>query len=310
MNLKDCGDALYRNGDHPKALEAYLAALLQEQKAALAVVAAGVSTRITTDEKTINNIQLARQQQRILSNIVATRLCMKQYKEALADANRCVACDPTWLKSYVRLAEVHVGMRQDGLALDVLKTKILEQDPDNVTANRMVDELMAKRQREKDAKDKIRKGTNESRRIWWLALSLVAMSVILPHTYYRYHSTKEPIDKDYYKVLGVHKMSSIQDIKSAYRDLAMKFHPDKINNARGLNAKETEKAFVEINLAYTVLASATRKPIYDDCGVAGLEALDRGICTCSNCCDMVRRIEQQESIRFEQHKERHRHYYR
>ena len=222
MDLKDYGDALYRNGDHPKALKAYLAALLQEQNAGAAGSATSASNRTTTGKKIINSIQLARQQQRILSNIVATCLCMKQYKEALTDANRCIACDPTWLKSYVCLAEVHVSMRQDGLALDVLTKKILEQDPDNVAANRMVNELLAKLQRVEDVKNKTQKGTNKSRQIWWLAFFLVAMVLILPRVFYRYLSTKEPVVTDYYAILGVHKLSSSQDIKSAYRDLALK----------------------------------------------------------------------------------------
>lgn len=55
--------------------------------------------------------------------------------------------------------------------------------------------------------------------------------------------------KDYYNVLGVGKNASDEEIKRAYRKLAMKYHPD-----RNPNKKEAEERFKEINEAYAVLS--------------------------------------------------------
>ncbi len=68
---------------------------------------------------------------------------------------------------------------------------------------------------------------------------------------------------DYYSVLGVTKSASAAEIKSAYRKLALKWHPDR-NKASG----STEK-FKEINKAYEVLSDSKKKEIYDQVGHDG-----------------------------------------
>ena len=69
--------------------------------------------------------------------------------------------------------------------------------------------------------------------------------------------------KDYYKVLGVDKNASEDDIKSAYRKLAKKYHPD-------LNKDNPEAAekFKEVNEAYEVLGDETKRKNYDQFGSA------------------------------------------
>ena len=76
---------------------------------------------------------------------------LQQYDQALEAATRCAACDPNWLKGYIRLAEVHRTMGNDDLALEVLGDQVLEKDPDNEVATRMADEMLKKKFEKFDA---------------------------------------------------------------------------------------------------------------------------------------------------------------
>ena len=69
---------------------------------------------------------------------------------------------------------------------------------------------------------------------------------------------------DYYKVLGVDKNSSADDIKKAFRKLAVKYHPD-----RNQGDKQAEERFKEINEAYAVLSDPEKKQQYDTFGSSG-----------------------------------------
>uniref|UniRef100_A0A8C5PXL3 DnaJ heat shock protein family (Hsp40) member B6 n=1 Tax=Leptobrachium leishanense TaxID=445787 RepID=A0A8C5PXL3_9ANUR len=71
---------------------------------------------------------------------------------------------------------------------------------------------------------------------------------------------------DYYSVLGVHKNASPEDIKKAYRKLALKWHPDKNPD----NKDEAETQFKEVAEAYEVLSDAKKREIYDRYGKEGL----------------------------------------
>jgi len=70
--------------------------------------------------------------------------------------------------------------------------------------------------------------------------------------------------RDYYDVLGVNKKASDEEIKRAYRKLAMKYHPD-----RNPNKKEAEERFKEINEAYAVLSDQEKRKQYDTFGAEG-----------------------------------------
>ena len=72
--------------------------------------------------------------------------------------------------------------------------------------------------------------------------------------------------RDYYEVLGLTKGASEEEIKSAYRKLAMKYHPDK-----NPGDKEAEEKFKEINEAFSVLSDPDQKSKYDRFGHAGVD---------------------------------------
>ena len=72
--------------------------------------------------------------------------------------------------------------------------------------------------------------------------------------------------RDYYNVLGVNKGASADQIKSAYRKLAVKFHPDK-----NKGDKAAEEKFKEASEAYHVLSNSERKQNYDNFGHAAFE---------------------------------------
>jgi molecular chaperone DnaJ len=70
--------------------------------------------------------------------------------------------------------------------------------------------------------------------------------------------------KDYYEVLGVSRTATEEDLKKAYRKLALKFHPD-----RNPGNKQAEEKFKEINEAYAVLSDPEKRQKYDRFGHTG-----------------------------------------
>jgi molecular chaperone DnaJ len=75
--------------------------------------------------------------------------------------------------------------------------------------------------------------------------------------------------KDYYQILGVGRDADPEDIKRAYRKLAMQYHPD-----RNVGDQESEQRFKEAAEAYEVLRDPEKRQRYDRYGHAGLEGLN------------------------------------
>jgi len=71
--------------------------------------------------------------------------------------------------------------------------------------------------------------------------------------------------RDYYEVLGISKDTQINEIKSQYRKLALKFHPDRNKSS------EAAEHFKEISEAYAVLADTKKRQLYDQHGHAGVD---------------------------------------
>lgn len=76
--------------------------------------------------------------------------------------------------------------------------------------------------------------------------------------------------KDYYKILGVERNASADDIKKAYKKLAIKYHPDRQGDKSDAEKKEAEDKFKEAAEAYSVLSDSEKRQRYDQFGEAGV----------------------------------------
>ncbi|MCX7693498.1 MAG: molecular chaperone DnaJ [Tepidimonas taiwanensis] len=79
--------------------------------------------------------------------------------------------------------------------------------------------------------------------------------------------------RDYYEILGVARNASDDEIKKAYRKLAMKYHPDR---NQGDAAKAAEEKFKEVKEAYEILSDPQKRAAYDQYGHAGVDPNMRG----------------------------------
>ena len=77
--------------------------------------------------------------------------------------------------------------------------------------------------------------------------------------------------KDYYRILGIERSASADDVRKAYRKLAMQYHPD-----RNQGNKQAEEKFKEINEAYQVLSDPQKRSRYDQLGSAYSNWQQRG----------------------------------
>lgn len=74
--------------------------------------------------------------------------------------------------------------------------------------------------------------------------------------------------RDYYEILGVKKNATLDEVKKAYRELAMRYHPDRVPQEQ---KKEAEEKFKDISEAYAVLSDAQKRALYDQYGHSGID---------------------------------------
>ena len=74
--------------------------------------------------------------------------------------------------------------------------------------------------------------------------------------------------RDYYEILGVRKTATQEELKKAYRELALRYHPDRVSADK---KKEAENTFKEISEAYAVLSDSQKRSLYDQYGHTGVD---------------------------------------
>jgi molecular chaperone DnaJ len=74
--------------------------------------------------------------------------------------------------------------------------------------------------------------------------------------------------RDYYAVLGLNKRASLEEIKQAYREGALRYHPDRVPAEQ---KREAEEKFKELSEAYAVLSDPQKRALYDQRGHAGID---------------------------------------
>lgn len=74
--------------------------------------------------------------------------------------------------------------------------------------------------------------------------------------------------RDYYEILGIKKNATLDETKKAYRELALRYHPDRVPHEQ---KKEAEEKFKEISEAYAVLSDSQKRALYDQYGHSGID---------------------------------------
>lgn len=96
--------------------------------------------------------------------------------------------------------------------------------------------------------------------------------------------------KDLYSVLGLQHGASIDEVKKAFKKLAIQYHPDKQQGKSDNEKKQAEEKFKEINEAYSVLSDPKKKQEYDNFGSYGGGGMDMGGGGFADMADFIRNM--------------------
>lgn len=96
-------------------------------------------------------------------------------------------------------------------------------------------------------------------------------------------------NKDLYSVLGLQHGASIDEVKKAFKKLAIQYHPDKQQGKSDAEKKQAEDKFKEINEAYSILSDAKKKQEYDNFGSVGGGGMNMGG-DFSDMADLIRNM--------------------
>lgn len=97
-------------------------------------------------------------------------------------------------------------------------------------------------------------------------------------------------NKDYYSTLGIDRNASDEEIKKAFKKLAMQLHPDKQQGKSDAEKKAAEERFKDVNEAYSVLGDKEKREQYDLYGTVGGMNMDGGFSSGGDFADMFRHM--------------------
>mmetsp|Transcript_25499 Transcript_25499/g.25746 ORF Transcript_25499/g.25746 Transcript_25499/m.25746 type:complete len:494 (-) Transcript_25499:221-1702(-) len=153
---------------------------------------------------------------------------LRRPEEAVRDCDRAINADQTYVKAYLRRAEAHYSI---GTKESLTKC---------ISDYEKLDELVSEREESE------LKGVNVRSKIKQAKIAL-----------------KRASRKNLYNILGVRPDADDDEIKKAYRKMALKFHPDKQAGKSEPEAKEAVAKFKEIGEAYEILSDAEKRSRYD-----------------------------------------------
>ena len=192
---------------------------------------------------------------------------LNQAEKSVTDCTMAIQLDPNYAKAYLRRAEMRLKLGKRPLALDDFG-KAQSCDPDGPVG---IEALRRMRDvRQANASARAGAGSN-----------YYNQSNGFRHGYRgnenRYVPPRpaEPKTRCHYDVLGIDKKASADDVRRAYKKLALKNHPDK-NNESERSREEAQKRFVEVQKAYDVLSNESERHRYDATNVPHKYSNTRG----------------------------------
>ena len=178
----------------------------------------------------------------LLANRAQARLQEGRVADALADCTAALALDADNVKFLLRRATCHVELRQrDEAAADY--ERVLRLDPSCAVAQAYVEKVEAERKsarRRGDGAGGANGGAGDGDA-----------------------SDDDDDEFDAYELLGLERDASAAQIKSAYRKLALKYHPDKQSDAGEAAQEEAARLFQQVNTANTLLSDTIKRRQYD-----------------------------------------------